>query len=253
MAMTELRVLIIDDEEKAISYLKQILLQSVPEVTHIQTAHGSIKGFDRIKSWQPDLVLLDIEMPFMNGFELLAKLDSWDFGIIYTTAFNQYAIQAIKFSALDYLLKPIDPILLKHAISKFIQSRSLVTEQNKLFKHLLTNLSKPSISNFTLALPNNKGTSFIRLHTIIRIEADGNYSHFHFTNNSKLTVAKTLKEYSELLRHQGFIRIHKSHLVNRRYIKEYLTEGKITLQSGKELDVSRRRRIEVKNQLKNVY
>lgn len=244
--MKDLKLLIIDDEQHAISYLQHTLSEYMPTITQIETAVGAQSGIEMIQSFQPNLILLDIEMPHMNGFELLSTINTWNFGIIYTTAFDQYAIQAIRFSALDYLLKPIDPELLRQAILKYVHTSQTITEQNKRYKHLLENLSQKHKEDFSLAIPGKRGTNFKQLRNIIRIEADGNYSQFHFNDKSTNIVAKTLKEYSELLQQHGFIRIHKSHLINKGYINMYLQNGKIQLENNEILEVSRRRRSEVK-------
>lgn len=247
-----LKALIIDDELQAIQYLEGIIRQHIPEISELRTAHGSLNGLAEIQRQQPDLLFLDIEMPHMNGFDLLQNLKEWNFGIIYTTAFNQYAIKAIKFSALDYLLKPIDPIELQGAVKRFIIQKSIIKEQNRLHKNLIDNLSKKEKNNYKIALPTRDGVCFYNLPQIVRIEADVNYSQFFFKMSSKLLVAKTLKEYSEILEDHGFIRIHKSHLVNKNYIKSYLPSGKVLLQNGNEIEVSRRRRHVVKKQLLDI-
>lgn len=249
MKTNMVKALIIDDEEQAIIYLKNLIKLHAPQITHIDTALGAKAGLHKIEKYKPDLVFLDIEMPYLNGFDLLRELDEWNFGIIYTTAFNQYAIQAIKFSALDYLLKPIDPEDLRSAVLRYFAHRSIILEQNKLYKNLLENLARKEPKLFRIALPTKGGMYMYDLFEIIRIEADMNYSHFHFEKKPNILVAKTLKEYSELLTDHGFIRIHKSHLINKAYIKTYINTGKIMLNSGIEIEVSRRRRHLVKKEL----
>ena len=243
------KALIIDDEEQAIHYLKELVHRHAPQISQLETALGAKEGLQKIASFKPDLIFLDIEMPYLNGFDLLKELDQWNFGIIYTTAFNQYAIKAIKFSALDYLLKPIDPSELKEAILRFIAQRTIILEQNKLYKNLLDNLSKKELTQFRIALPTKGGMYMYDLFDIIRVEADMNYSQFHLAKKPNVLVAKTLKEYSELLSDHGFIRIHKSHLINKTHIKTYLNTGKVMLNSGDEIEVSRRRRHLVKKEL----
>jgi len=244
-----IKAIIIDDEEHALNYLKNLVTTHIPEITTIKTALGAKDGLELIKSFKPNLVFLDIEMPYLNGFELLNKLDEWNFAIIYTTAFHKYAIKAIKFSALDYLLKPIDPKELIAAVNRYVVQKHIIHKQNNQFKNLLENLKKKEPSEFKLALPTKDGMYMYDLFDIVRIEADMNYSTFHFNKKPKILVAKTLKEYADLLSDHGFIRIHKSHLINRKHVKTYNNTGKIMLHSGIELDVSRRRRRSVKKEL----
>jgi len=242
-----LSALIVDDEAPAISYLQGLIERRVPQISVLHTAVGAKAGLEAIATHQPDLLFLDIEMPHMTGFELL----SWDFGIIYTTAFDEYAIKAIKFSALDYLLKPIDLEELKTAVARFIAQKSVILKQNSMYKNLLRNLAAKDESEFRLALPTRTGVYLFDLHEIVRVESDANYSQFYFEKKPKILVARTLKEYAELLADHGFIRIHKSHLVNKSHVASYLAEGKVLMRSGHEIEVSRRRRQEVRRVINN--
>ena len=239
------KALIIDDEEQSLILLKSLIKQHIPEITQIEVATGGQQGLSKIETFKPDLLFLDIEMPIMSGFDLLKKVKEWSFGIIFTTAFNKYAIRAIKFSALDYLLKPINPQELKTAFKIFLNHKTTLFEKNELYKNLLDNVSRES-ELFKLTLPTKKGFHFFELPKIIRLESSGNYSIFHFQKRTKLIVAKTLKEYSDILSDHGFIRIHKSHLANRIHIKSYISSGKVELSDGLILDISRRRKASVK-------
>lgn len=241
-----IRLLIIDDEPAAASLLQLLIERHIDHKKEIKLCSSPTEALQLIPVFQPNLILLDVEMPFMDGFDLLNRLPSRDFDVIFTTAYNQYAIKAIRFSALDYLLKPIDVTDLQHAFNRYLMRTGLVPfEQNKLVDNLISNLRQQDASFFKLALSTTEGVQFYSPEDIIRCEGNDNYTYFHFAGRKPLIVARTLKEFEEILTDHGFIRVHKSHLVNIRQITRLDKEGAIWLKDESQVPVSRRRRNEV--------
>lgn len=241
-----IKALIVDDEAGARSALEALLRKSVETDLQIESVSNATDAYFKIKEYKPDLVFLDIQMPFLNGFDLLNKIEEITFDVIFTTAFNQYAIQAIRFSALDYLLKPIDIKELKNAVQKYLQRRESTSQTNQQYKNLVQNLSAKSGEDFKLAINGAQGMQFYGVAEIIRLEGDRNYTNFFFTHNRKLLSSKTLKEYEEILIDKGFVRCHKSHLVNKRFVKELKNDNLLYLIDGSSVEISRRRITEVK-------
>lgn len=187
--------------------------------------------------------MLDIEMPNMNGFDFLNQATGSDFDVIFTTAFDQYAIKAIRFSALDYLLKPIDNVELQSAVNRhIIRRQSALPHQQLLVNNLLSNLQQKAPENFKLALSTMEGVSFFEPSSILYCEAENNYTRFIFSNHKPIIISRTLGEYEEILSEHGFVRIHKSYLVNKKYITKVDREGMLWMIDGKSLSVSRRRK-----------
>ncbi|HMS97683.1 MAG TPA: LytTR family DNA-binding domain-containing protein [Saprospiraceae bacterium] len=244
-----LTALIIDDEEKGRLVLRQKLADHCPDVVVIGEAEGGENGKSMIESLRPDVVFLDIEMPGINGFEMLNKLNEKNFHLIFTTAYNQYAIKAIKFAAFDYLLKPIDIDELKAAISRIPNLKSPdVSGQLEV----LTLNSKKNIKNFNkIAIPTLDGFSFFDLNELIHLDADSNYTLLHFTENRKILASRTLKEFEDQLEEERFIRLHNSHLVNVSFITRYIKGegGQVVLANGKIIDVSRRKKADLMKML----
>jgi two-component system LytT family response regulator len=240
-----LKTLIVEDEARGRSALKT-MLSEINEVLLIGESPDVEDAIIKIKIHNPDLILLDIEMPFKNGFDLLAALPNRNFDVIFTTAYDSYALKAIKFSAIDYLLKPIDPEELKLAINKTIEKRKQIQHQSNLqMNNLLDNLKTINKQNFKLSLPNASGSIFVPINEIIRCESDANYTRFFLENEAKvILVSKTLKEYDELLTDFGFCRVHHSHLINLKFIKKYIRGegGTVVMLDGTEVEVSRRKK-----------
>ena len=245
-----LKALIIDDEDWARKVLSRLLKTNFPEITELQIASGPEEGLVLIQSFQPDLLFLDVEMPQMNGFDVLNALDNRSFDVIFTTAYNHYAIQAIRFSALDYLLKPIDLEELRSAFNRFLKKRQEGLRKDPLYRNLLSNLREGDAQQFKLAIPSQQGTTFYRPSEIIRCEGERNYTHFYLTGNRRVISSHTLKEYEDLLSDHGFVRVHKSHLINMAFVQSFQTSGLITMSDQSEVEVARRRRNEVWQLLK---
>ncbi|MFM9910560.1 MAG: LytR/AlgR family response regulator transcription factor, partial [Chitinophagaceae bacterium] len=197
--------LIIDDEPSAINTLRLMLERYIPEIADIKTTSDAQQGLDLIITNKPDLLFLDIQMPTMTGFDLLKKLPTINFNIIFTTAHDQYAIEAIRFSALDYLLKPIDADDLRNAFERFVEKRASSLQSESLYKNFMYNLSVENKKDFKLPLPTTQGTFFFKPEEIIRLEGESNYTQFFFVSKSKLLTSRTLKDYEEILVNHGFI------------------------------------------------
>lgn len=240
-----LKTLIVEDEARGRNALKA-MLNDIPRINLIGESPDVEDAILKIQLHNPDLVLLDIEMPYKNGFDLLAALPNRTFDVIFTTAYDSYAIKAIKFSAIDYLLKPIDPEELIIAINKTAEKRKKIQHQPQLqINNLLENLKAINKQNFKLSLPTSDGAIYVPIDEIIRCESDTNYTNFYFKNEERPTiVSKTLKEYEELLTDFGFCRVHHSHLVNLKFIKKYIKGegGTVVMADDTEVEVSRRKK-----------
>ena len=245
-----LKVLLIDDEERATDALRLMIEKTIPEIKQVWVCNDSRQAAQMIHEYQPGLVFLDIQMPHMNGFEVLGKMPNKNFKIIFTTAFNEYAIQAIRFSAFDYLLKPIDIEELQAAVYRFLESSDDYKQQYELLKNIMHNMQAASTTEFRLALPTKEGVHFLVPDEIIRCESSGNYTKFFAINNRHYLISRTLGEYDALLSSYNFIRTHKSHLVNRKFISFIDHVGFVILKDGSKIEVSRRRKDEVMTALK---
>ena len=238
--------LIIDDENKSIETLSKIILEYCDDKLQILGIANNIdEAYPLILTLKPNIVFLDIEMPFGSGFDLLEKFDKIDFQVIFTTGFDQYAITAIKFSALDYLLKPINIQEVRDAVSKAInniESKQL----NDNFKILLENLRKPKNTSNKIPLPVINGLELVQIDQIVYCHADEDYTHLFLKDGSKKVVTKSIKDFEELLTEYGFFRIHHSFLINKSYIKKYTKGegGSVITELDTEIPVSRRRKIE---------
>ena len=237
--------IIVDDELHCREVLRIMLEMHCPEVKVLQECEDGFKAIEAIHLHNPDVVFMDIEMPEMNAFDTLQKLDDINFQIIFTTAYDQYAIKAIKFSALDYLLKPVDADELIAAVTKASEEKEQV--QQVQIQQLQQNLQHPG-NDFRMMIATNEGPYFISTEDILFAEGRNNYTHFHLTRQRKLVASKTLLEFENLLSDQGFLRVHKSYLVNLKYVERYLSKnGTLLLTDGIEVEVSRRRKDEVLN------
>jgi two-component system LytT family response regulator len=241
-----IKALIIDDESKAVNLLKITIEKNFPGKFQIEIALFPEEGLSKIQSFKPDLLFLDIEMPLMSGFDLLASIPEIDFKVIFTTAYDQYAIRAIRYNALDYLLKPINPGELEEAITRFIKQKD---ENKEVYGQQLENLFSNKDKN--LAITTYDGVIFLEIEKIIRCEADLNYTKFILTENKHFLSSKTLKEYEDLLAiHSNFMRVHRSHLVNLDYILKFKNEGFLVLKDNSMVPISRRRKDDVMKKLK---
>lgn len=240
-----LKVLLIDDEERATDALRLMIEKTIPEINQVMICNDSRKAADMIHHYQPGLIFLDIQMPHMNGFDVLEKMPNKNFKIIFTTAYNEYAIRAIRFSAFDYLLKPIDIEELQDSVKRFLENTSDYKQQYELLKNVMHNIQAPSADQFRLALPTREGVHFLDPADIIRCEAIGNYTKFFVTGSTTYLMSRTLGDFDALLTPQNFIRTHKSHLVNRKFISFINHDGFAVLHDNSKVEISRRRKEEV--------
>jgi two-component system LytT family response regulator len=226
--------------------LQMLIEKHIPGEKEIKCCASPGEAIEVIGNFKPTLLMLDIEMPHMNGFDLLNRLGSWEFDVIFTTAYDKYAIKAIRFSALDYLLKPVDILDLQNAVNRHIVRKEFQPgRQEKLMNNLITNLQQPDSSSFKLALSTMEGVFFFQPSSIIRCEGENNYTRFYFPDQKPLLVSRTMKEFEDILCDYDFIRVHKSHLVNKKFVKHLDKEGLLWLTDGSHISVSRRKKEEV--------
>lgn len=237
-----LKTLIIDDEHDAVNFISSIITEYCPQLEIVGTAHSIKDAGKLIVQTEPDLLFLDVEMPHGSGFDLLANFPDKKFEIIFVTAFNHYAINAIKFSAVDYLLKPININEFIEAVKKVAEKRDQPQLKEEKFQTLLENLRSNMPSK--LAIPTSDGMEYLETQEIIRIEADRSYSWFFLRDKRKILVSRNLKEYQELLSDRSFFRTHNSHLINLTYVKKYIRHegGSIELTDGSHVPISRGKR-----------
>ncbi len=245
-----LKVMLIDDEERATDALRLMIDKMIPEISQVAVCNDSRKAADMIHAFQPGLVFIDIQMPHLNGFQVLNLLPNKQFKIIFTTAFNEYAIQAIRFSAFDYLLKPVDADELQASVQRFLQEHEDYQHQYEQLNNIMHNMQAKSVEEFRLALPTRDGVHFLLPAEITRCESLGNYTKIFTTANKTYIISKTLGEYDTLLTPHHFIRTHKSHLVNKRYVSYIDHDGFVVLRDNTKVEISRRRKEDVMNALK---
>ncbi len=247
-----INAIIIDDEVNGAESLQLMLAKYCKNEVNIESVCNSAKeGYEKIREINPDLVFLDIQMPHMNGFELLAQLPSRNFQVIFTTAFDDYAIQAFKVNAIDYLLKPIDPQDLIQSVQKAMLRIGTNTLLGENIDKLIKGLKHQQFQLKKLAIPAADGVTFVELDEIPKIEADSNYTTVYTINNKKYIVAKTLKEYEELLADYNFLRVHSSTLINLKHVDKYVRGdgGFVIMKDGSQVEVSRRKKHELVEKL----
>jgi two-component system, LytTR family, response regulator len=237
--------IIVDDEPGNIITLQELLKAYCPGVLVEGTAQDPIQGYNLIQEVKPELVFLDIEMPYGNAFDLLDKLLPISFEVIFITAFNDYAIKAFKYAALDYLLKPVNIEELKAAVNR-AEERLRHKNVNGRINLLLDNMRSESTGLQKIGLPTTEGLLFEDIDTITHLEADGSYTKVFINGGKPLLVSKNLKEYEDILPPALFCRVHHSHIVNLRYVKKYYKGrgGYIELQDGTSIEVSARKKDE---------
>jgi two-component system LytT family response regulator len=239
-----MKILLIDNEPEIRNVLHEMVQAWSKGMHTIEVADGVETGVEKINSFNPDVVFLDIEMNDGTGFDLLSKLTKPSFQLIFTTAHNQYAIQAFKFSAIDYLLKPIDPIDLNTALQKAVENISSNTLQNQLAV-LMQQVGNKNEPDKQIVLKDIDKTYFIKMNDILYCEAEGSYTKFYLSNAEPIFVSRNLRSYEELLAPAGFIRTHHSCLVNPTKIKVYdrkTDSGTLILEGGHTIPVSQRKK-----------
>lgn len=239
-----IKAVIIDDEKNALEVLEMQLNQFCKEVTVLATCNGGKEGVKAIKELQPDLVFLDIEMPHINGFDVLEQTKELNYKVIFTTAYDQFAIKAFKFSAIDYLLKPIDIVDLQNAVEKAKKETNSNSLEDKI--KLLVDQYYPQKNRQKVALPVGNMLEFFDVDEIIRVESDSNYSHIFLANQKKITLSKTLKDVEENIKGEPFFRVHQSHLINTNHVEKAVKgeNAYVVMKDGTTITVSRNRKEE---------
>lgn len=246
-----MKAILIDDEPHNLSNLRSLLATYCPSVEVCAVALNAEEGKKALSKHQPDLLFLDIQMPEQNGFELLRSLAEYDFEVIFVTAYDQYAIQAMRFSAVDYLLKPVAISELQNAVERATKQRALKV-QNQQIGHLMRWLKAQSQQEeLQIALSSWQETRFVKTSEIIRCESSNNYTTFFLTDGSALVVSKPIYEYDDLLSSHGFLRCHQSHLVNKTFIKSWKKDvgDVLLLTNGTQVPISRGKKDAIKKAL----
>ncbi len=244
MITKSLRAILIDDEMTSLQNLKQKLVQFCKEVNVVAAVQKPEEAISLIRDLKPDVLFLDIEMPKMNGFRMLEELGTYDAEIIFTTAYNNFAIDAMRISAFDYLVKPVSIEELENAVKRLIQKKSMQTKDRLAV--LKQSIRDVKSQENKIVVPLNDGLEFIIIKNISRIESSSSYSRIFLTGGQTILVTKLLKDFEELLIPFGFFRVHNSHLINLNYIKKYIrgSGGQVLMENGDLVDVSRRKKEE---------
>ena len=240
-----LKAIIIDDEKNALEVLEMQLHQFCKEVVVLATCNGGNEGVKAIKELKPDLVFLDIEMPHINGFDVLEQTKNCNYKVIFTTAYDQFAIKAFKFSAIDYLLKPIDIVDLQNAVEKAKRESDNYSLEDRV-KLLVEHYQQAPLNRKKVALPVGNMLEFFDVDEIIRVESDSNYSHIFLTNQKKITLSKTLKDVEENIKGAPFFRVHQSHLINTNLVDKAVKgeNAYVVMKDGTTITISRNRKEE---------
>jgi two-component system LytT family response regulator len=248
-----IKAIIVDDELGARESLSKMLEKNCKQIEVVAKVDSMLSAFEAITNKEPDLVFLDIEMPNGNAFDLLEKFKKINFNIIFTTAYDHYAIKAIKFSAVDYILKPIDSEELVLAVKRFEERAGQKTTLDKQFKTLLSNV-KPGNKLKKVGIPDGDGLIFINLSDIIRCDSDGNYTFFILTSGKKIIASRTLGEYEQMFAEDNFFRIHRSHLINLEHVKKYIKGegGYVVMSDNSQVEVSRRNKTDFLEKLSHL-
>ena len=251
----KLKTILVDDEPRGLTSLETLLQLNCPDVDVVAACTDADAAIDKINALHPQLVFLDIAMPGKNGFDLLHELGSPHFEVIFITAHNQYTIEAFHFSAIDYLLKPVDDDLLKDAVSRATKRIAEKSGRDHI-ETLIYNLQQRQASGqMKLCLPSVKGFQVVELNDIVYAESSGNYTNFHFKGRPLVCTSKPIADYEDLLSDSGFVRIHKSILVNLLHVTEYIKGegGFVIMDSGEKLEVSRRKKENFIAKMKTYY
>ncbi|MCE3277889.1 MAG: Sensory transduction protein LytT [Bacteroidetes bacterium] len=247
-----INAIIVDDEKNGRILLQLLLKQYCPNVNVIETASSVEQALELINKLNPDLLFLDIELTNGSGFDILNEIENPDFSVIFVTAYDKYAVKAFKFSAIDYLLKPVDEEELIRAVKQAEKHKK--ENQYPSIEALSKNYNTLKYDSGKLALTTQTGLVFIEIKDLIRCEADGKYTNCYLVNGSKIVVSRNLKEFEDFLSEHNFIRIHNSHLVNMGFIKQYYSGrgGYVLMSDGSTVDVSQRKKEEFLKRLNKI-
>ena len=242
--MVQLKAILVDDELSSLQNLRHKLEEFCPDIKIIAQAQQPEEAILLIRHHKPDVIFLDIEMPRMNGFRMLDELGQYDFDIIFTTAYNHYAVDAIRISAFDYLTKPIAIKDLQTAVERLIKHRYLATREK--LDVLRQSLTENKTQEDKIAIPTNEGMEFLPIKNIVHIESSTNYSKIFLKEGKQILVTRLLKDFEDMLLPYRFFRIHNSHLINLNYIQKYIRGegGQVIMQNGDAIDVARRKKEE---------
>jgi two-component system, LytTR family, response regulator len=251
----KLQTVLVDDEPRGINTMQSLLEMNCPDVDIIGRYTNADEAVEGINQLHPQLIFLDIAMPVKSGFQMLKEIEELNFEVIFVTAHNKYMLDAFHFSAIDYLLKPIDDDLLIDAVTR-ASKRIIDKTGTKHLQNLINSLELGKVGqDMKLCIPSIKGFVVVDLNTILFADSCGNYTNFYFTDKQVICSSKPLHDYEQILHDSNFIRIHKSCLVNLKHIKEYVRGegGSVILSNGNKLDVSRRRKEEFLHRMKSFY
>lgn len=243
-----LKAVIVEDEKNSQELLKELISEYCEGVEVAAIAGNVAEGLAALKEHTPNLLFLDIELPDGDGFQILENAEKLDFDVIFTTAYDQYAMKAFKFAATDYLLKPVDIDELQSAVERVTekQKEEDTSDKSEQLSALIANVRNMGKPFKRIVLPTSNGFTVVNPEDIIRCESDRNYTFIFLNDKRRILVSRTIKEYDEMLRDFNFFRIHQSHLINLAYLKNY-TRGRggyVELSDGTTLDVSARRKSE---------
>lgn len=253
--MNQLSAILVDDEPRGLTSLEKLLQLNCPEITVISCCVDATQAKNDILQLKPDLVFLDVAMPGGNGFDLLRELPEINFEVIFVTAYNTYMTQAFRYSAVDYLLKPVDDELLVEAVNRAGKRIGQKKDSSQLDTFLHNSRYADHPQKLKLCIHSLKGFQVVDIKDIMYCEASSNYTNFHFNNRSVICASRPIHEYETLLADSQFVRIHKSYLVNIEYIKEYIRGegGSVVLSGGQEVEVSRRKKEVLIRKMKEHY
>ena len=242
--MELLKAIIVDDEKSSLQNLQHKIREYCPDIRVVASSEKPEEAIVLIRQEKPDVIFLDIEMPRMSGLRMLDELEDYAGEIIFTTAYNHYAVEAIRISAFDYLIKPISIAELQNAVARLVKSRQHETKDR--LDILRQSLSTSKDQEHKIAVPTSEGLEFIEIKNIIRIESSSNYSRIILAGGKNMLVTKLLKDFEDILLPYRFFRVHHSHLINMNYIQKYIRGdgGQVVLQNGDTVDVSRRKKEE---------
>ncbi len=248
-----IKAVIIDDEENCIEVLQYELKRNHPEVEIVASFSNSAKALEEIETLNADVVFLDIEMPRYNAFQFLDAVGKIDFQIIFTTAYDHYALKAFRYYAVDYLLKPIDNRSLKDSINRIKESKR--PWQKQILTEIYSKINSPNTVFSKIVLPTSSGYEFVEISDILRCEANSNYATVYLISGSRIVISRPLKYLDELLEGHGFFRIHQSNLVNLSYLKKYDKNdgGYVTMIDGSRVNVANAKKSSFEAFLKGSY